>query len=89
MLKMSVSDISSTTKLEAQVVYQLFAEGCSLNNTSFRMRSKTVYASKAMAEQAIPDFIQSCLDPSHLNAADPDERLTVTITELNLDQRTM
>lgn len=83
------SKIKLCEELQATVVYQLFAQGSSLNNTLFSMRSKTVYTFKSMAEQAIPDFIQRCLDPSYLNAADPDEHLTVTITELNLDQRNM
>ena len=66
------------------VVYQLFARGHSVLNTSFRMHSKTVYTSKEKAEQAIPNFIKRCTDPSYLNAADPDERLTVELLELNL-----
>ena len=68
-----------------KVIYQLFAQGSSTISASFQMRSKSVYGSKEMAEQAIPAFVERCLDPNYIDCADADYPLRVKIIELNLE----
>lgn len=68
-----------------KVIYQLFAKGSSTISASFQMSSKTVYGSREAAEQAIPVFVERCLDTNYIDCADADYPIRVKIMELNLE----
>lgn len=62
------------------IIYELHAEGNSLNGWRFRAVSQSLYTSKELAESEIESFRLKCTDQTKLDCAE-EEDLKITVRE--------
>jgi|HubBroStandDraft_4_1064222.scaffolds.fasta_scaffold1053554_2 hypothetical protein len=68
----------------SRVIYELVAEGNSLNGWKFTRRCSPMFEKRSDAEAEIPLFRQRCVDRKQFECADDDADLKIEIVERSL-----
>lgn len=67
-----------------RTIYQLWADGCSLNGWRFTMKSKAVFAHRDDAVAYMAEFRDKCVDETYFEAAKDNDTLKIEIREFDL-----
>lgn len=70
--------------MDERTIYELTAEGHSLNGWKFKLRGAVLYERREDAEADIPRFRANCVDRKHFECAQDDETLEIKIVERRL-----